>query len=232
MIQRPMRPEAGLPEADLPEADLNVEWNRIYQRVAACTITCFLVAAIAVTSATADDKKKDEKTGPDCVYVPTPHDIVEKMLEMAKVKKEDVVYDLGCGDGRIVVQAAKKRGCRGVGYEIVPELAQQARDNAKENGVEKLVTIKEEDLFEADLSEATVLPMYLLPSMLTELKPKLAKLKPGTRIISHDYAIKGVEADETVKLESKETGAEVWLMLYTLPFKEAKDKSDADDEAP
>ena len=81
------------------------------------------------------------------MYVPTPHDIVEKMLEMAKVQKDDVIYDLGCGDGRIVVQAAKKRGCRGVGFEIVPELAQKARDNAKENGVSRLVTIKEEDLF-------------------------------------------------------------------------------------
>jgi tRNA G37 N-methylase Trm5 len=191
----------------------------------------FLAAATTASPATADDRK-GEKTGPDCVYVPTPHDIVEKMLEMAKVKKEDVVYDLGCGDGRIVVQAAKKRGCRGVGYEIVPELAKQARDNAKQNGVEKLVTIKEEDLFEADLSEATVLPMYLLPSMLTKLKPKLAKLKPGTRIISHDYQIQGVEPDETVKVESKETDAEVWLMLYTLPFRESKDKSEVDDESP
>jgi tRNA G37 N-methylase Trm5 len=190
-----------------------------------------LAAATTGSPATADDQK-DKKTGPDCVYVPTPHDIVEKMLEMAKVKKEDVVYDLGCGDGRIVVQAAKKRGCRGVGYEIVPELAKQARENAQQNGVEKLVTIKEEDLFEADLSEATVLPMYLLPSMLAKLKPKLAKLKPGTRIISHDYQFNGVEPDELVKVESKETGAEVWLILYTLPFRALQDKSEADDESP
>lgn len=213
-------------------AGWNVAWNRMLSRVAACAVTCALVVATVGSSAAADDKKKDDKPSPDCVYVPTPHDIVEKMLEMVKVKKEDVVYDLGCGDGRIVVQAAKKRGCRGVGYEIVPELAQQARDNAKQNGVEKLVTIKEEDLFEADLSEATVLPMYLLPSMLAKLKPKLAKLKDGTRIISHDYQIKGVEPDEIVKLDSKETGAEHWLILYTLPFKDAKDKSEADDETP
>lgn len=212
--------------------DPHVKWQRFVRLVMACCVACCLAAATARSSAAADDKKKDDKPSPDCVYVPTPHDIVEKMLEMVKVKKEDVVYDLGCGDGRIVVQAAKKRGCRGVGFEIVPELAKQARDNAKQNGVEKLVTIKEEDLFEADLSEATVLPMYLLPSMLAKLKPKLAKLKDGTRIISHDYQIKGVEPDEIVKLDSKETGAEHWLILYTLPFKESKDKPDADDETP
>ena len=173
----------------------------------------------------ADRAQKDEqkpKKGPDCVFVPTPHDIVEKMLEMANVQKDDVIYDLGCGDGRIVVQAAKKRGCRGVGFEIVPELAQKGRDSAKENDVARLVTIKEEDLFQADMSEATVLPMYLLPNMLLELKPKLAKLKPGTRIVSHDYRIEGVEPDKVETLVSKETGAEHILILYTLPFRETK----------
>jgi SAM-dependent methyltransferase len=175
-----------------------------------------------LAAAEQDDAPKTKK-GPDCVYVPTPHDIVEKMLEMAHVQKDDVIYDLGCGDGRIVVQAAKKRGCRGVGFEIVPELAQQGRDSAKQNGVERLVTIKEEDLFQADMSEATVLPMYLLPKMLAELKPKLAKLKPGTRIISHDYRFKNVEPDQVETLVSKETGADHVLILYTLPFKE-KDK--------
>jgi ribosomal protein L11 methylase PrmA len=176
---------------------------------------CVVLSSVALVQA--DDQPKK---GPDCVFVPTPHDIVEKMLEMAKVQKDDVIYDLGCGDGRIVVQAAKKRGCRGVGYEIVPELAQKARDNAKENGVSKLVTIREEDLFEADMSEATVLPIYLLPNMLTKLKPKLSKLKPGTRIISHDYRIEGVVADKVETVTSKETGAEHILILYTLPLKE------------
>ncbi len=161
---------------------------------------------------------------PDCVFVPTPHDIVEKMLRMANVTKDDVVYDLGCGDGRIVVQAAKKRGCKGIGFEIVPKLAQQARDNASQNGVSHLVQIKEEDLFKADFSEATVLPIYLLPKMLKKLKPKLAKLKPGTRIVSHDYRIDGVKPDKTVTLVSKETGAEHILILYTLPLKARKGK--------
>jgi hypothetical protein len=174
----------------------------------------------AGTSTQAEDQKP--KKGPDCVYVPTPHDIVEKMLEMAKVQKDDVIYDLGCGDGRIVVQAAKKRGCRGIGFEIVPELAQKGRDSAKENGVSHLVTIKEEDLFKADMSEATVLPMYLLPKMLDQLEPKLEKLKPGTRIVSHDYRFSGVIPDKVETVVSKETGAEHILILYTLPFNKEK----------
>ena len=190
------------------------------------SLLCFLLSLwlshdFAVRQVRGDDKQT--KTTPDCVFVPTPHDIVEEMLEMAHVEKDDVVYDLGCGDGRIVVQAAKKRGCKGVGFEIVSELAQRARDNARQNGVSDLVTIKEEDLFEADLSEATVLPIYLLPKMLKQLKPKLEKLKPGTRIISHDYRIAGVRADKEVTLNSKETGAEHILILYTLPLQNRKE---------
>ncbi len=177
-----------------------------------------LSVACMARSAAGDDSKQSKS--PDCVFVPTPHDIVEQMLDMADVKKDDVVYDLGCGDGRIVVQAAKKRGCHGVGFEVVHDLAEQGRQAAKENKVEHLVQIKEEDLFEADLSKATVLPMYLLPEMLKRLKPKLAKLKPGTRIVSHDYRIPGVRPDDEVTLTSKETGAEHILILYTLPFKE------------
>ena len=145
-----------------------------FNRLSVCLMLgLWMILPVAVPQAGAEDT--DQKKTPDCVFVPTPHDIVEKMLDMANVRKDDIVYDLGCGDGRIVVQAAKKRGCKGVGFEIVHELAQQGRDSAKQNSVSHLVQIKEEDLFQADLSEATVLPIYLLPDMLTKLKPKLAK---------------------------------------------------------
>lgn len=179
-----------------------------------------LALSICLSPVIADDNDGESEKIPDCVFVPTPHDIVEQMLKMANVKKDDIVYDLGCGDGRIVVQAAKKRGCKGVGFEIVPKLARQARENARKNNVAHLVRIREEDMFEADFSEATVLPIYLLPSMLKKLKPKLEKLKPGTRIVSHDYSIEGVIADKEVTRVSKETGAEHILILYTLPLKE------------
>ena len=183
-------------------------------------LLALLLLSICVSPRLASGKDDKPKKTPDCVFVPTPHDIVEEMLDMANVKRDDVVYDLGCGDGRIVVQAARKRGCKGVGFEIVPELAQQARENARKNNVAHLVQIKEEDLFKADLSEATVLPIYLLPKMLKKLKPKLAKLKPGTRIISHDYRIKDVIPDKEVTRVSKETSVEHILILYTLPLKE------------
>ena len=152
-------------------------------------VTVLIALALLTTTKPACSEDDGPHQTPDCVYVPTPYDIVEKMLEMAQVKKGDIVYDLGCGDGRIVVQAAKIRGCRGVGFEIAPELAQLARHNAAKNGVAKLVTIKEDDLFKADISEATVVPVYLLPDMLERLRPKFETLAPGTRIVSHDYHI-------------------------------------------
>lgn len=194
--------------------------RRTWEAVAWVAIAvCSLWRWGAVNSVWAEDGESPHKE-PDCVFVPTPHDIVERMLEMADVHKEDVIYDLGCGDGRIVIQAARKRGCRGVGFEVVPDLIRRAREEAKRNGVDHLVEIRDADLFQADLSEATVLPMYLLPRMLQELKPKLAALKAGTRIVSHDYRIPGVKADRVETLTSRETGAEHILMLYTLPFEE------------
>lgn len=156
---------------------------------------------------------------PDCVYVGTPHDVVDKMLRMAKITKDDVVYDPGCGDGRILVAAAKRYGCRGVGYEIDPKLAAEARRLAKKRKVDHLVTIKEEDIFTVDYSEATVVEMYLLPGMIVKLLPRLEKLEPGSRIVAHDYPIQGVTPDDTVEVPSSEDGVKHTLYLYTLPLK-------------
>ena len=116
---------------------------------------------------------------PDVVYVPTPHDVVLKMLELAGVKKSDVLYDLGCGDGRIVVMAAKKFGCRGSGFEIDPERLRESRANVKKNNVEKLVTIRQEDIFTVDLTPASVVTLYLLPELNVKLMPQLEKLRPA-----------------------------------------------------
>jgi uncharacterized protein (TIGR03000 family) len=130
---------------------------------------------------------------PDVVYVPTPQEVVDKMLEMADVKKTDVVYDLGCGDGRIVVTAAKKYGAKAVGYDIDPERVRDSLDNVRKNKVEDLVTIKKADIFTLDLSEASVVTLYLLPQLNVKLMPQLAKLKPGTRIVSHDFDMHGAK---------------------------------------
>ena len=125
---------------------------------------------------------------PDVVYVPTPPEVVAAMLEVTKVTANDVVYDLGCGDGRIVITAAKDRGARGVGIDIDPQRIAEATENAKKAGVTDRVKLLEADLFTTDISEATVVTLYLLPSLNLKLMPKLlAELKPGTRIASHAF---------------------------------------------
>ncbi len=125
---------------------------------------------------------------PDVVYVPTPQAVVDAMLAMAKVKDTDVVYDLGCGDGRIPITAASKHGARGVGIDIDPRRIEEANQNAKAAGVTGKVAFLQQDLFESDIKDATVVTLYLLPSLNLKLMPKLQKeLKPGTRIVSHAF---------------------------------------------
>ena len=124
----------------------------------------------------------------DVPYVPTNMDTVHKMLEMAAVKKGDVVYDLGCGDGRIVVTAAKEHGARGVGIDLNPERIAEAKENARQAGVTRQVQFKVGDLFEADFAPASVVTLYLLPEVNLKLKPQLwRQLKVGTRIVSHAF---------------------------------------------
>ena len=124
----------------------------------------------------------------DVPYVPTAEDVVAEMLSTAAVKKGDVLYDLGCGDGRIVITAAQQFGVRGVGIDIDPVRIKEARLNAEKAGVTNLVKFIEQDLFEAKIGEATVVTLYLLPSINLKLRPKLFReLKPGTRIVSHAF---------------------------------------------
>ncbi|MFL6673082.1 MAG: SAM-dependent methyltransferase [Massilia sp.] len=124
----------------------------------------------------------------DVPYVPTSQEVVDRMLSLAKVGKRDVLYDLGCGDGRIVVTAAKTRGARGVGIDLNPVRIAEARENAKKAGVEDRVTFRLGNLFEADVSPATVVTLYLLPDVNLQLRPRLWKqLKIGTRVVSHDF---------------------------------------------
>jgi SAM-dependent methyltransferase len=125
---------------------------------------------------------------PDVIFVPTPNEVVDKMLELAQVTAKDVVYDLGCGDGRIVITAAQKYGVRAVGIDIDPKRIAEANANAKAAKVTDKVRFIEGDLFEADISEATVVTLYLLTRLNEKLKPKLMKdLKPGTRVVSHAF---------------------------------------------
>jgi uncharacterized protein (TIGR03000 family) len=163
-------------------------------------------------------KRKPERE-PDILFVPTPQDVVDKMLELAEVKKDDVIYDLGCGDGRIVVTAAKKYGCKAIGFDIDPERVEESQQNVKKNGVEKLVTIEEKDVFKLDLRPANVVTLYLLPQLNVKLIPQLEKLKPGSRIVSHDFDMKGVKPKQEVTVKSKEDGVEHTIYLWVTPLK-------------
>jgi uncharacterized protein (TIGR03000 family) len=158
---------------------------------------------------------------PDVIYVPTPQAVVDRMLQMAEVKKGDVVYDLGCGDGRIVVNAAKKYGCKAVGYDIDPDRVKEALANVRKAGVGDLVTIKEEDIFKQDLSKASVVTLYLLPELNVRLIPQLEKLKPGSRIVSHDFPMKGVKPKQEVTLDGDD-GREHKIYLWVTPLEKEK----------
>ena len=126
----------------------------------------------------------------DVPYVPTPMALVNKMLDVGQVRNGDVLYDLGCGDGRIVVTAAKERGARGVGIDIDPERIAEAKENAQRAGVADRVKFQQGDLFQADFSEASVVTLYLLPTINRKLRPQLwRQLKVGTRVVSHDFGM-------------------------------------------
>jgi precorrin-6B methylase 2 len=139
--------------------------------------------------AVAQPAPKFEDEGKKIVpYVPTPQEVVERMLELAQVKKGDVVYDLGSGDGRIVVTAAKKYGVRAIGFEIDPERIKESAENIKKAGVGHLVEIRQQDIRTVDLSPASVLTMYLLPEVNLMIRPNIWKqMKPGSRVVSHDF---------------------------------------------
>ena len=147
-----------------------------------------LVAASVPASSQAGPPLQATRAPLDVIYVPTPHEVVAKMLSVARVGPGDVVYDLGSGDGRIVIAAVRDFGAaRGVGVDLDPQRIAEANENARAAGVSDRVTFVAQDLFQTDLSEATVITMYLLPTINARLVPTLRALKPGTRIVSHNY---------------------------------------------
>jgi SAM-dependent methyltransferase len=161
---------------------------------------------------------RQETRTPDVVYVGSPYDVVAAMLKLARLTKDDLVYDLGCGDGRMIVLAAKRYGCRGIGYDIDPERVSAAIRNVKENRVERLVKIVQADLFKLDFSDANVLSLYLLPEINEQLLPQFEKLKPGSRLVFHNYGLEGFKADKTLRVVSNEDNVSHTLYLYTIPL--------------
>jgi len=160
-----------------------------------------IVLAAPLPAATAIAQQQPANLAP---YVPTPQDVVDRMLELAGVKSNDVVYDLGCGDGRIVITAAQRFGARGVGIDFDPERIAEANVNAERAGVQDLVTFVEQDAMQTDVSEATVVTLYLLTSSNMKLRPILTKqLRPGSRIVSHAFGMGDWEPDETDQFDDE-----------------------------
>jgi len=158
--------------------------------------------------------------GKDVVWVPTPQVVVNKMLDMAKVTKDDFVMDLGSGDGRTVITAAK-RGARAMGIEYNPDMVALSEHNAREAGVAAKASFKKADLFETDFSQASVITMFLLPDINLQLRPKILELKPGTRIVSNTFTMGEWQADQTANLSSTCGATYCTALLWIVPAKVA-----------
>lgn len=180
----------------------------MHSRLATLLTSIALALTLALPAAAQEASRPERKL--DVWYVPTPHEIVNRMLDVARVRTGDVVYDLGCGDGRMVIAAAKKFGTRGFGVDLDPRRIREARANAKKEGVDHLVTFEVGDMFKTDVSEATVVMLYLLPELNRRLRPKLlAELRPGARIVSHDFDMgRDWPPDEYIKLGT--SGIYLW----------------------
>jgi len=152
-------------------------------------------------------------------FVRTPEDTVDKMLKLAAPRENELLFDLGCGDGRIVVRAAEKYRCRAVGFDIDPRRVEEARQNARRRGVDDRVKIVEKDIFQVDLSEADVVTLYLLPRLNEKLIPQLKRLKPGARIVSHDFDLPGIGPDKVLPLMTPEGERQHVIYLWTTPFR-------------
>ncbi len=177
-----------------------------------------------------DEAAAEAPVKKDVPYVPTPQPVVDRMLEMAEVKKDDIVYDLGCGDGRMVVTAAKKYGARGIGVDIDPQRIKESNENAKSAGVTDKVKFEIKDLFTMEFKDATVLAMYLLPDVNLKLRPKILDgMKPGSRIVSHSFDMDDWKPDGEDEVDSST------IYFWIVPAKvegtwEAKLKADGGQE--
>ena len=162
------------------------------------------------------------RIGLNAPFITTADAIVDKMVEVAEITADDVVYDLGCGDGRLVITAALKHGCRGIGIDIEPDRVAEAKANVKLHGVEHLVEIREQDVFTVDLKEADVILMYLLPWMTKRLVPQFQEMPPGSRIISHDFGIgdiKYIEPESTYQVPLEGTHETHLVHRWYTPLK-------------
>lgn len=183
---------------------------------------CLGLAGLIISILSAGAQTKQANRQPDVPYVPTTDEAVQAMLKLADVKNTDIVYDLGCGDGRIVIAAAKYYGAHGVGIDIDPQRIRDAKENAKKAGVERLVRFKEKDLFDADIHDATVVTLFLLTSINLRLRPKLLRdLKPGTRVVSNTFDMGDWKPQKEESIGNSDEDPDVYLSrkfyLWVIP---------------
>ncbi len=176
---------------------------------------------LAISAASAQPAAPPARQAPEVPYLPTTQAGVEAMLKLAQVTDKDVVYDLGCGDGRIVITAAKLYGARGVGIDIDPQRIREANENAKKAGVEHLVRFEENDLFKANIREATVVTLFLLTSVNARLRPKLLdELRVGTRVVSNTFDMGDWKPEKEFTVDSGDDGYfSKKLYLWTIPLR-------------
>lgn len=187
------------------------------------TVRGLAILVLSISLAVAQNSQPKHQV--DVPYVPTTEAAVKAMLKLAEVKRTDIVYDLGCGDGRIVIAAAKEYSAHGVGIDINPERIQEAKENAAKAGVENLVRFEENDLFDADIHEATVVTLFLLNSVNVRLRPKLLKdLKPGTRVVSNTFGMGDWKPDKELMVGDPVEGFALShkLFLWTIPQRNEK----------
>ena len=198
----------------MPTARPAVHRSSVHTAVARTTVALLFLALALPASAQpqAPDAYNPSvgQAGKDVVWVPTPDAVVTRMLEAVKTTKDDIVYDLGSGDGKIPIAAAKIYGAKATGIEYNPEMAEFARRNVKREGVEQQVNIITGDIFVEDFSKATVVTMYLLPQLNVKLRPTILAMKPGTRVTSHQFDMGDWEPDQHLKVESRD--AFVWIV--------------------
>ena len=172
-------------------------------RPAAAALAAFFLCLPAAAQKDKNYEPHVGQAGKDVIWVPTPDDVVDRMLRMAQVTANDYVVDLGAGDGKIAIAAAKKFGARALGIEYNPEMAKHAQRNAEKAGVAGKARIVQGDIFVTDFSQATVVTMYLLPALNLKLRPQILAMRPGTRVVSHSFSMDDWEADEVSSLDGR-----------------------------
>jgi SAM-dependent methyltransferase len=187
-------------------------------RIVAALLAGAGLCACAPAPRAAVDAPGEKPKKPDVLYVPTPRDVVDMMLHLARVQADDVVYDLGCGDGRVLVTAAKRYGCRVAGFDIDPARIRESRENVRKHGVGHLARVERRDIFTLDLAGADVVFLYLLPDLNVRLIPQLQRLKPGSRIVSHDFGMEGIRTDVVLRMRSREDDSRHTIHLWTTPL--------------